>query len=92
MLFGCLLPGPPRIPIWGNRIVAGFEPVAAPLMYVFAHLKQAVSVRLRLSDGFRSVLPTSMVVRTGHWRIVAPGKGGPFDTAAGGPFPLSFCR
>ena len=91
MLSGCLLPVRADYDP-GKSYSSRFEPVTAPLMYVFAHLKQAVSVRLRLSDGFRSVLPTSMVVRTGHWRIVAPGKGGPFHTAAGGPFPLSFCR
>src|ERR1035437_7964389 len=77
--------------VLGGRggVVGRVVPIAAPFVNVLAHVKQAVTIRLALADGFGSVAPT---VGLDGGQRVAPRIELLWRTAAGGKFPFGFGR
>src|SRR5450759_2382457 len=75
--------------VLGGRggVVGRVVPIAAPLVNVLAHVKQAVTIRLALADGFGTVTPTVGLHRR---QLVAPGIEPLWKTSAGGEFPFGF--
>src|ERR1035437_6620160 len=77
--------------VLGGRggVVGRVVPIAAPFVNVLAHVKQAVTIRLALADGFGSVART---VGLDGGQRVAPRIELLWRTAAGGKFPFGFGR
>src|SRR5271170_7895704 len=61
-------------------------------MDVRANIEKAIAVQLRLPYSFWTCFPPLRIIHKGLRRVVTPRELLLFKTAAGGIFPLRFCR
>lgn len=80
-----------RVPVRRNCIVFGPKPVAAPLVNVLAHFKQAITVRLRVPYWLRTGLPAAVVAEVGIRRVIPPRVQHSLHSASRRSLPFCFC-